>query len=176
MSIYPAAPRLPCTFSRLNHIGASRRPLELITNRKISMKHQKFFVPALLILVLGLLHSPVWAEDWKFFHETQNGNVSFDVASVSRSQHLVKIRKRVEFKTPHKSIISSPGYEYIASVSLEEYDCKNHTAKTVEAINILKDGSKKQAEYLMSDGMPIIGPYMEKELSFACDPKTALKP
>ena len=139
------------------------------------MTYQKFAIPALL-LVLGVLHSKVWAEDWKFLHETQNGNVSFDVGAISRSEHLVKLRKRVEFKAPHKSIISSPGYEYIATVSLEEYDCKNQTVRTAESLNVLKDGVKKPAEYRMSESMPIIGPYMEKELSFACNPKVASKP
>jgi hypothetical protein len=140
------------------------------------MKSQNFSTPTLLLSVLGLLHLPVWAEDWTLLQETQNGNVFFDLGSVSRSQHLVMIRKRIEFKAPHRSIISSPGYEYIGTVSLEEYDCKNRTAKTVEALNILKDGVKKQAEYRMSEGMPIIGPYMEKELSFACNQKAASKP
>ncbi|MBT3068767.1 surface-adhesin E family protein [Rhodoferax sp. U11-2br] len=136
------------------------------------MKYQYFAASALLMLTLGLLHSPVWATNWKLLHETQNGSVSFDVDSVSRSKQLVKIRKRVVFNTPHKSLIASPNYEYIATVSLEEYDCENQTVRTIEALNVLKNGAKNPAELRMSDAMPLIGPYMEEELFFACTTKS----
>lgn len=140
------------------------------------MSRADYPIAIMLICAVGMWHSLALAEGWIFFQESQNGVVSFDLDSVSRSGQLVKLRKRVEFKVPHKSIFSSPAYEYIAEVSLDEYDCAKQTLRTINELHILKNGSSKPAEYKMSDGMPIIGPYMEKEIAFACSAKIPTKP
>ena len=132
------------------------------------MNKSKLVVVLNSLITFSTFSPSAFAEDWRFFQETQNSKIYFDYDSITREKGLVKIKQRVVFESPRKTIIANPEYEYSEFISTEEYNCEKRVVTTIEQINITDDGKMESPEYVVSGSIPVIGPYMENSINFAC--------